>query len=92
MASRVDFDELSQRLMSLLPPGVEALTEDVKKNLRAVLSSALARMDLVTREEFDAQSALLSRTRMKLEALEKQVAQLEATLLKRDGGSSTASP
>ncbi len=92
MASRVDFDELSQRLMSLLPPGVEALTEDVKKNLRAVLSSALARMDLVTREEFDAQSALLNRTRVKLEALEKQVAALETALLNRNNATPPAQP
>ena len=52
---------------------------DIEKNLRAVLQSVFAKLDLVTREEFDVQQAVLLRTREKLEALEKQVAQLEAS-------------
>lgn len=50
---------------------------EVEKNLRAVLQAAFARLDLVTREEFDVQQAVLLRTREKLEALEAKVAELE---------------
>ena len=51
---------------------------DIEKNVRALLSSGLARLDLVTREEFDVQAQVLQRTREKLEALAARVAQLEA--------------
>jgi len=51
---------------------------DVEKNVRALLRGALGRLDLVSREEFDIQVALLARTREKLEALEERVASLEA--------------
>lgn len=53
---------------------------DVEKNLRALLTGALARLDLVTREEFEVQRAALARTREKLAALEAQVAELEARI------------
>jgi BMFP domain-containing protein YqiC len=75
-------DELTQRLSSLIPQGVKNVQTDIEKNIRGVLQSAFAKMDLVTREEFDVQSAVLSRTRSKLEALEKQVAVLEHRLNK----------
>jgi len=51
---------------------------DVEKNVRVLLRGALGRLDLVSREEFDIQVALLARTREKLEALEERVASLEA--------------
>jgi len=51
---------------------------DAEKNLKAMLTGALARLDLVTREEFDIQARVLLRTREKLEALETRVAELEA--------------
>ena len=70
-------DELVQRVSEALPPGVEQLHRDVRKNIQAALGSALARMDLVTREEFDVQAAVLQRTREKLEELERIVASLE---------------
>ena len=73
-------DQIVNTLRSALPAN---LTRDVEKNLRAALHSAFGRLDLVTREEFDVQSAVLVRTRAKLEALEKQVAVLENTLLKK---------
>lgn len=71
------FNEFSERIMGLLPPGVGELREDFEKNLRATLQSAFARMDLVTREEFDVQAAVLHRTREQLEALEQRIAALE---------------
>ena len=68
-------DEMSSRMSSLLantPAG------EVEKNLRAALASVFAKLDLVTREEFDVQRLVLLRTREKLEALERRLAQLEA--------------
>ncbi len=56
------------------------MQNDLQRNLRSGLESALARLNLVTREEFDVQAAVLARTREKLEALEKQVAELEKAL------------
>ena len=50
---------------------------DIEKNLRAMLASTFARLDLVTREEFDVQSAVLARTREKLVQLETKLAELE---------------
>ena len=70
-------DELVQRVSEALPPGVEQLHQDLRKNVHAALGAALARMDLVTREEFDVQAAVLARTREKLEALEQAVSRLE---------------
>jgi ubiquinone biosynthesis accessory factor UbiK len=71
-------DELTDRLVGLLPKGVVEMQKDVEKNVRAMLQSTFAKMDLVTREEFDVQSAVLARTREKLEKLEKQIAELES--------------
>ncbi|MGH8583199.1 MAG: accessory factor UbiK family protein [Gammaproteobacteria bacterium] len=76
-------EEIVQRLGKLLPDGSAVLKEDVKKNIKAVVSSALARMDLVTREEFDVQAAVLARSRARLEALERQVQALEQMLAGR---------
>lgn len=67
-------DELATRIREVFSASPAA---DVEKNLRAVLTSFFNRLDLVTREEFDVQQAVLARTREKLEALEKKVAALE---------------
>jgi len=64
-------DELVDRLGQILPPGAADLKADFDKNAKATLQSALAKMDLVTREEFDLQVALLAKTREKLDRLEK---------------------
>jgi len=71
------FDDLARRMSALLPPGVAGLKDDFEKNAKAALQGALGSLDLVTREEFDVQSAVLARTRGKLEALEARVAALE---------------
>lgn len=70
------FDRLSKKLVKALPAGVKAACEDVEKNFRTILQSAFAKMDLVTREEFDAQVAVLARTRKKVEELEKLVSKM----------------
>lgn len=73
-------DELSERLSAGLPSGFRSLQEELAKNLRGSLEAALSRLDLVTREEFDVQSAVLARTREKLARLEQQVRALEAQI------------
>lgn len=72
------FDQLAQRLASLVPPGLDKARADLQANFRDVLSAGLRRLDLVTREEFDAQRAVLARTRDLVGALETRVAELEA--------------
>ena len=73
-------DELSQRLAAALPSGVTTLKDDLEKNIRAALDGATAKMNLVSRQEFEVQQKVLERTRIKLEALEKQLAELEKNL------------
>lgn len=75
-----NFDDIIKRFSDVLPEPVKHLQEDMEKNLRGVMEGGLQKMNLVTREEFDIQSAVLLRTREKLEALEQRVAELEAQL------------
>ena len=71
-------DDLARRLSGLVPPGLREGREELQENFKAILQSGLGKLDLVTREEFDVQRAVLLRTREKLEALEQVVAALEA--------------
>lgn len=71
-------DDLARRLSGLVPPGLRESREELQENFRAVLQSGLAKLDLVTREEFEVQRAVLLRTREKLEQLQAVVAELEA--------------
>lgn len=73
-------DELARRLSSLVPPGLREGRDELQQNFKAVLQSGLGKLDLVTREEFDVQRAVLLRTRERLEQLQQQVEQLEAAL------------
>ncbi len=75
-------DDVTRRLSGAMPAAARALQADLDKNLRAAVQAALARLDLVTREEFDVQAKVLARSRAKIEQLEQQVAELEARLLK----------
>lgn len=70
-------DDLARRLSEAVPANLRAVQQDIEKNFRTILQSTLARLDLVTREEFDVQTKVLARSREKLEALEKTVAELE---------------
>ena len=76
-------DDIAQRLSGAMPDAAKAVQADLEKNLRAATQSVFARLDLVTREEFDVQCKVLARSRAKIEQLEKQVAELEARLLKK---------
>jgi ubiquinone biosynthesis accessory factor UbiK len=73
-------DDLARRLSALVPPAMREGGEELQQNFKAVLQSGLSRLDLVTREEFDVQRAVLMRTREKLDALERVVKKLEARL------------
>jgi len=74
MAETKFFEELDRRMKEVL---AQSPAKDLERNLRALLTSAFSRLDLVTREEFDVQREVLARTRAKLEALEARVAELE---------------
>ena len=73
-------DDIVRRVVDVLPEGVGTLEREVRSTLRSVLGAALERLDLVSREEFDVQQAVLERTRDKLESLERSVAELETRL------------
>jgi len=70
-------DDLARRLSNLVPPGMREGRDELQQNFKSMLQAGLGKLDLVTREEFDVQRAVLLRTREKLEALETQVAALE---------------
>lgn len=76
-SQRPQIDELARQLVGAVPKNLRALGEDLEKNFRALLSAGFERMELVTREEFDLQTAVLERTREKLVALEVRLAELE---------------
>mgnify|MGYP001496430752 CR=1 FL=1 len=73
-------DDLARRLGDLVPPGLKDARADLEQNMKATLQAGLGRLDLVTREEFDVQRAVLLRTREKLDSLERAVEILEARL------------
>src|SRR5712671_3400576 len=70
-------DEIVRRLVESVPPGVRAVQKDLESNFRAVLRASLTKLDLVSRDEFDAQMRVLERTRARLEELERRVAGME---------------
>lgn len=82
---RQNIDQLVQRLAGLVPTGFADVQKDLKENFHDVLAQGLRRLDLVTRDEFEVQQQVLARTRSKLDALEKQLAELEAGLSARGG-------
>jgi len=70
-------ENLAKKLADSLPGGLRSMRDDLEKNFRSVLRNGLDKLDLVTREEFEVQEAVLARTREKLEALEARLAELE---------------
>ena len=81
-------DDLARRLNDLVPPGLKDVRADLEQNMKATLQAGLAKLDLVTREEFDVQRAVLMRTREKLDSLERAVEILEAQRQAAPSGSS----
>jgi BMFP domain-containing protein YqiC len=76
-------DELARRLAAAVPESVSALGRDLEQNFKSVLQAGLAKLDLVTRTEFDVQAGVLKRTREMLEALDQRLRELEAELARK---------
>ena len=70
-----------KKFTAAIPEPLRSMQEDMEKNMRSILESGLQKMNLVTREEFDIQTAVLQRTRERLEALEQKVSALEQSLV-----------
>lgn len=77
-SDRPSIDELARKLAESVPAGLRSMREELEQNFRHTLRSALDRLDLVTREEFEVQRLVLARTREKLDALGERLAELEA--------------
>jgi len=73
-------DDLARRLADAVPESVRSFGRDLEGNFKAVLQAQLSRLDLVSRQEFDVQAALLARTQATLTALEARLKELEAKL------------
>ena len=71
-------ENIASRLAEAVPEGLRSMRDDLEQNFRSVLRASLAKLDLVTREEFEVQEAVLAKTRAKLEALEAKVKELES--------------
>jgi BMFP domain-containing protein YqiC len=85
-------EDLVRRLMEGLPPSLRAAQKDLETNLRGALRTGLSKLDMVTREEFDAQARVLERSREMVEALERRIAELEARLEAGMGGAAAPPP
>lgn len=80
-------DNLASRLAAALPPGIKEIKQDAEKNFRAILDGTFAKLNLVTREEFDVQAAVLGRTHAKVQELVEQIMRLETRLHASGAGS-----
>lgn len=73
-------ESLVKKLVDAVPEGLRSMRAELEQNFRSVLRTGLGKLDLVTREEFEVQEAVLARTRERLEALEKRLAEFEKNL------------
>lgn len=79
-------DDLARRLSGLVPPALREGREEMQENFKSALQAGLAKLDLVTREEFDLQREMLAHARMKLQEVEERVAALEAEVARLSQG------
>lgn len=79
-------DDLARRLGDLVPPGMKEARAELEQNMKSTLQAGLGKLDLVTREEFEVQRAVLLRTREKMDRLERTVQALEARRDADSGG------
>jgi BMFP domain-containing protein YqiC len=77
MKNEFKLEEIVKQVLDKLPSDIGKIQEDIEKNLKSALQATFSRLDLVSREEFDIQSELLSRTRALVEELEKKIDTLE---------------
>jgi BMFP domain-containing protein YqiC len=79
---RFSLDELARQLAESVPQNLKVLGQDLERNFKSMLQAGIERMELVSREEFDLQRAVLDRTRAKLEQMEARLSELEKALSK----------
>ncbi len=77
MLNSSQLEEMAKKIADIIPQGVGGLPSAVQEQVKVLLARTLEKMDLVSREEFDIQVAVLAKTRQKLEELEKKVSELE---------------
>jgi ubiquinone biosynthesis accessory factor UbiK len=82
-STRFSLDELARQLAESVPHNLKVLGQDLERNFKTLLQSGIERMELVSREEFDLQRAVLDRTRAKLETMEARLEDLEKALSSR---------
>jgi BMFP domain-containing protein YqiC len=73
-------DDLARKLAEAVPESLRGMGRDLETNFKAVLQAQLAKLDLVSRTEFDVQAALLKRTQTALAAMEQRLKDLEAKI------------
>lgn len=78
-------EQILSEVSKIIPDDVQNIRQDIENNLRASLTASLARLDLVTREEFDVQTALLQRARAQLDRLEEKLAAMEKQRVEEQG-------
>lgn len=83
-SDKFSIDDLARQLADTVPENLRAMGDELQRGFKALLQSGFERMDLVSREEFETQQAVLARTREKLESIEKKLAELEAALSSDD--------
>ncbi|GGX25105.1 hypothetical protein GCM10007242_35900 [Pigmentiphaga litoralis] len=83
------FEDLQKNISDLIARSPAA---DIERNVKGMMGQAFSKLDLVTREEFDIQTELLARTRIKVDALELQVKAMEARLAAMESPAATGSP
>ena len=76
-------ETLVKQIIAAVPADLRQAKADMEKNLKAIISAGLAKMDLVTREEFDVQAELLARTRAALEKIQRHLAELEEKISRK---------
>ena len=89
MLSQKLFDEISNKISETI---AASPAKDIEKNIKAMMGATFARMDLVTREEFDVQQEVLARTREQLTQLEARLQVLEAAAAPAAGSAEAGSP
>ena len=82
--AKESIDKVARLLAESLPAGMRSVRDDLEQNFRSVLQTSIGKLDLVTREEFETQQAVLARTREKLEMLESRLGDLENESSQRD--------
>lgn len=80
MINKEHIEEFIQQASKMIPDDLSRFKKEIETNLRTTLSASLSKMDLVTREEYDIQTALLQRTRAKLDTLQKKLIEIEDQL------------